>query len=225
VLSLLLAFLAGLAFTLWLARRPEPTVPRFGSPPPRREGWLLLAGAVAVAGAVAAAHLQWAPAPPAAPPPAAAPAAEGAHKPARLLIPTLRVDAPIITIPLRDGQWDISRLDAEVGWLESTGQRPDDDRAMAFVGHVTLSALDRGPFADLWTLPEFSEVIYRAEERDYVYAVSDVSKAKPDEVERLFQPGGERLLLITCTNWNYLTDLYDGRLIAEAVLVRRQPWP
>jgi sortase (surface protein transpeptidase) len=220
------AFLAGLAFTLWLARRPAPSAGRFG-PALRagRDDWLLFAGALAVAGAAVVAGWRWGRAPAAAPSVPASGPVSAPPAPARLLIPGLGVDAPTTTVPLAKGAWDISRLDAEVGWLESTGDRPGAGLAMAFIGHVTLSALERGPFADLWTLEPAAQIIYRAGGTDYLYAVLDIFKVKPEDAGRLFVPDGQRLLLVTCANWNYLTETYDARLVAEAVLVKEQPSP
>jgi LPXTG-site transpeptidase (sortase) family protein len=226
--SFLFAFLAGLAFTLWLARRPPPELMRFGSPrPAARDHWLLLVSALAVVGAMMMTVRPWMPAPVAAPAPARAEStrASAPHALARLLIPELGVDAPITTVPLAEGQWDISRLDAEVGWLERTGERPGADLAMAFIGHVTLSAVERGPFADLWTLKPTAQLIYRAGGMDYLYAILDVFNVKPQDVDRLFVPDGQRLLLVTCANWNYLTETYNARLVAEAVLVKTQLSP
>ncbi len=226
--SFLFAFLAGLAFTLWLARRSPPEVLRFGgSRPATRDHWLLLVSALAVVGAVMMTVRPWRPTSAVAPAPTRAESTPvGApHMLARLLIPELDVDAPIATVPITEGQWDVSQLDAEVGWLENTGERPGADLAMAFIGHVTLSAVERGPFADLWTLKPTAQLIYRADGMDYVYSVLDVFKVKPQDVGRLFIPDGQRLLLVTCANWNYLTETYNARLVTEAVLVKTQLSP
>lgn len=215
--QLLFAFCVGLAFTVWLATRGEPTARR----------WRVLSF-VGVIGA-GAFLLRQSLAPAAVPAPASAEptptVVTATHLRARLLIPSLGVDAPTATVPLVDGEWDISRLYAEVGWLEATGDKPGADWAMAFIGHVTLSALERGPFADLWTLKPTMQIIYRVGGMDYLYAVLDIFKVRPQEVSRLFVPDGQRLLLVTCANWNYLTETYNARLVAEAVLVQEQPSP
>jgi LPXTG-site transpeptidase (sortase) family protein len=96
---------------------------------------------------------------------------------------------------------------------------------MAFIGHVTISAAQNGPFAELQNLKALDEVVYRSGGTDYVYAINTIQHIKPDEVSRLFQPKGDHLLLVTCTDWNYLTETYEGRLLADAVLAKQVPSP
>jgi len=65
--------------------------------------------------------------------------------PSHLLVPAIHLDEQIVAIPLTAAGWDISRLAFHVGWLESTGVKPNDRTAMAFIGHVTISAAQNGP--------------------------------------------------------------------------------
>src|SRR5690242_9265641 len=53
---------------------------------------------------------------------------------ARLLIPSIKLAADIQTVPIADGLWDLTSLNAQIGWLLTTGDRPGGDLAMAFVG-------------------------------------------------------------------------------------------
>lgn len=141
--------------------------------------------------------------------------------PARVIIPSLGVDEAIIPIPIVDGMWDLSQLNTQVGWLTTTGERPGDGLAMVLIGHVTIRTGQSGPFGYLWRLHQGDEVIYRAGGTDYAYSILDKREVPPQEVSRLYVADGQRLLLITCAHWDYLTRTYPKRLIVQAELVRQ----
>ena len=141
----------------------------------------------------------------------------------RLLIPSLQIDSAIVDIPIVDGTWDLSALGTQIGWIATTGDQPGGSLAMAFVGHVTVSAAVRGPFADLWKTQLADEVVYRVGATDYIYAIQSKYAAQPDDVRRLYANDGQRLILVTCTDWNYLSRTYSERLIVQAELVRELP--
>ena len=143
--------------------------------------------------------------------------------PGRLSIPDLNLDEPIAIVPLRQGKWDISELEEQVGWLDATGRMPGDDIAMTFIGHVTVSAFRNGPFAGLRTLRPGAEIIYNWNGVNYVYAVDDVTVVSPQEVDQLFVHDGRMLLLVTCSSWSYVAQNYAKRSITRAVLVKEEP--
>lgn len=216
----LIALLVGLAVTAWLAyeqRRPQRM---WRAPRPAWGRALALVGVVGLSSALAWAMLSTAQAPAFdGPAPTTAP---DDPLSARLVVPILGLESEIRRVPLAGDTWDISRLSAEVGWLEGTGVTPGGEQAISLIGHVTLTAMERGPFADLWTLQPLAEVIYRTPEQDHVYAVETVEKVRADDVDELLRRDGNHLLLVTCANWNYLTERYDRRLLVDAVLVRSE---
>jgi LPXTG-site transpeptidase (sortase) family protein len=143
----------------------------------------------------------------------------------RLVIPRLGLDREIVKVPARNGEWDLTQLGQNVGWLETTGQKPGDRLAMVFAGHLTLSFGKVGPFANLWKLRVKDEVIYRAEDMDYVYNVLSKIDADPSETQRLYVEDKHQLLLVTCAEWDYAAWKYGRRLIvvAEAAVQRAAP--
>jgi LPXTG-site transpeptidase (sortase) family protein len=145
--------------------------------------------------------------------------------PPRLLIPSLNVDEAIVTLPLVNGEWDLTPLAENVGWLESTGARPGAEWAMVLTGHVSRDTGLGGPFADLQFVRREATVIYRAEGFDYVYAVREKMQIEPADVKRLFVRDGSQLLLVTCTNWDFIHFEYDQRLLVRAELVEQRPSP
>ena len=141
----------------------------------------------------------------------------------RLIIPKLSLESDIVKVPARNGEWDLTGLGHNVGWLETTGQKPGDILAMALVGHVTVTAADMGPFADLWKLHLDDEVIYRTEDTDYVYRVKYKIDASPGETWRLYVKDSRQLLLVTCTGWDYAAWNYSQRLIVGAEEIAQRP--
>ncbi len=80
----------------------------------------------------------------------------------------------MVGIPLTQKGWDIARLGRHVGWLESMEVRPGESLAMALIGHITVSAVQTGPFANLYTLAPLDRVIYRSSCYDYIYVIGSV---------------------------------------------------
>lgn len=137
-----------------------------------------------------------------------------------LRIPSLDLDSPIEIIPIRAGQWDVSQLGGRVGWLTTTGTHPGDDTAMVFVGHMTyptLSTLERGAFAYLQTVTFGTRVIYDAGDTEYTYVVREIGRVPPGDVDRLYLPDGDSLLLVTCTDWDNADGIYSNRLLVRAI--------
>jgi len=222
--GIVIAFLIGLIFTLWLVSRQVSYKPMFDTGRSANPflGWIIGGTAILGAGILTyaailtlddqgdAATVKETPQP---------------RGQARLLIPSLNVNEKIINVPIKNGEWDISRLSGSIGWLEATGDKPDGNLAMAFIGHVTVSSLQKGPFANLWTIKPFTEIIYRDGGVDFVYAVETLTQVKPNEAAKLFQRKKDHILLVTCTDYNFLTEKYDGRLIVDAVLTQRKIAP
>ena len=150
--------------------------------------------------------------------PSSSPTPASTDTPPRLQIPSLNIDEPVQTIPIHDGEWDLTALGTEIGWLTTTGARPGDAWAMVFIGHITVSAKEHGAFAYLQKIQKDAEVIYQFAGNSYVYRVENISRAGPTEVNRLYLADGKSLLLITCTDWDETQRVYASRLVVQARL-------
>jgi LPXTG-site transpeptidase (sortase) family protein len=143
-----------------------------------------------------------------------------------LVIPELELSESLMPLPVVDGAWDIDMLDDRVGWLETTGAYPGDERAMAVIGHITLPPPGgAGPFFRLTEVEPGDTVEYHAGGIRYIYRVERWHIIRPEDVETIYQPDGNKLLLITCTGWNALTWTYDLRLVVEASMEKIEASP
>ena len=142
----------------------------------------------------------------------------------QLLIPSIDLAEPVTAVFVKDGQWDISQLGNQVGHLQTTGRFPGDDYAMTLTGHVTVPWPEiAGPFAELVFVEHGDEIIYRWQGTDYVYEVERIFRLSPQAIDMLYEPDGNKLLLVTCSGWNFTDRQYDERLLTRAVLVRTEP--
>jgi len=142
--------------------------------------------------------------------------------PPHLMIPSIGLAESILTIPVVNGNWDISQLDTHIGWLSTTGMHPGDALAMAFIGHYTISAGRKGALGDVWHLQPADDVIYESGGVDYIYAIRNIETIAPTEVKKLYVNDGRQLLLVTCANWDDLAFRYTNRVIVQARLVKQE---
>ena len=145
--------------------------------------------------------------------------------PPQLIIPSLQVTEVITDVLIREGEWDISQLQQQIGLLETTGQYPGDDYAMTFVGHVAEATTGNGPFSHLSALQNGDTIVYRFGDTDYTYVIERMNWVSPSAVEVLFQPEGDKIILVTCTGWNAVEQDYTQRLIVQARLAQTKQTP
>jgi LPXTG-site transpeptidase (sortase) family protein len=85
-------------------------------------------------------------------------------------------------------------------------------------------AIPPGPFAYLFEAEVGDLVILREGTREQHYRVTSIDRVGPYDVSYVAQDGHQRVTMITCTDWDYEQETYQGRLvvIAEPVLVTAQ---
>ncbi len=145
--------------------------------------------------------------------------------PPELIIPDLDLERSVVTVPITNGEWDLEGLDHNIGWLASTGAKPNDDFAMVLAAHVTLTASETGPFHKLATMAPGSRFTYRWDGVDYIYEMGAKRVVSPDAVRDLYVEDGSKLILVTCTTWDPSLEAYSERVLAEATLVEQVPAP
>lgn len=143
----------------------------------------------------------------------------------RLSIPEISVEAEIVNVPIVDGQWDVSELGANVGWLPTTGEHPGADYAPALAAHVSTDFMTSGPFGYLWDVPLGGEVVLDWGDTRYRYAIAERLPTPPDLVQTIYIPDGDKLVLVTCNDWNFLEGGYQTRLVVIAELESTEARP
>jgi LPXTG-site transpeptidase (sortase) family protein len=138
-----------------------------------------------------------------------------------LEIPSQNIKMPIVGIPLVDGDWDLSWLWSEAGWLNGTAF-PGWDGNSALTGHVTLPDGNPGPFASLGSLKWGDKVIVHANGETYTFEVRESRTIKPYITSVLKHEEDAWLTLITCKTYDKSTNTYANRIAVRAVLINVQ---
>ncbi|HCK65902.1 MAG TPA: hypothetical protein DHW49_06530 [Anaerolineae bacterium] len=138
-----------------------------------------------------------------------------------LEIPSLNISIPVTGVPIVDGEWDVSWLSQQAGWLEGTAF-PSWQGNSALTGHVTLADGTAGPFATLNQLSWGDEIIVYAYGTKYTYEVRQNRTISPYNTSVLQHEDDAWLTLLTCKNYNETTDTYSSRVAVRAVLVKTE---
>jgi len=137
----------------------------------------------------------------------------------------LGIDAPVVEVPLIDGEWDVSPLTHEVGHLGRTGN-PGEKNNIVLAGHVTLRR-GGGPFLRLEELQAGDVAIAHAGDQAYVYRVVSKKYVAPSEVSVAFPTSDPILTLLTCASgsWDAANGSYTERVAIICELVGEKAAP
>ena len=135
-----------------------------------------------------------------------------------LEIPDLEVQIPIVGVPLRDGNWDVSYLWTQAGYLEGTAF-PTWAGNTAITGHVYLADGTPGPFRYLTELVWGDELIIHAFGQRFTYEVRQVANVRPNDLSVLSHEEYDWVTLITCQGYDEQLDTYRRRTVVRAVLM------
>lgn len=155
------------------------------------------------------------------PPPAQLTAGSGfPEQPAtRLVIPALKLDAPVVLASIVGDTWQIEDLGQSVGHLEGTAS-PGSNSNVVLAGHITLAPDGRdGPFIGLGHLNPGDKVIVYHQEQAYTYQVDYMTSVKPTDVQVTYPSSEPKLTLITCLNYDRSLAHYTDRLVVVGHLV------
>lgn len=128
-----------------------------------------------------------------------APPASGPVDPARVRVPVIGLDAPVVPVGLRaDGQMEVPGA-TDVGWYR-LGPTPGAAGSAVLAAHVDFGG-ERGAFFDLRQVPVGAEVLVDGDGGTRKFVVSEreqVAKADVDLRRYFTADGPPRLTLITC---------------------------
>ena len=137
----------------------------------------------------------------------------------------MEIPIPIVHVYYEEGaenlQWDLSTLGNYVGELEGGSYLPYAGNS-ALTGHY----YSQGVFKNLENLNYGDEIIiYGNDGIKYTYRVVQKFLAQPEDVYEMFQQIGERsLTLVTCENYNLVTDEYERRQLIRATIESSAPY-
>lgn len=138
-----------------------------------------------------------------------------------LEIPALGIKMPIEGVPLVNGDWDVSWLVQQAGWLEGTAF-PSWKGNSVLTSHVTLADGTAGPFAKLETLAWGDQIIVRAYNTKYIFEVRQNHIVSPYNMSIFKHEESPWLTLITCKDYNESTKAYANRVVIRAVLIKSE---
>jgi len=139
-----------------------------------------------------------------------------------LEIPVLRLDLPIVGIPMTNNTWDVNWLLHQAGWLQGSAF-PGFSGNSVLTSHVTLPYGQAGPFANLHKLNVGDKVFVHAFGELYIYEVRSVRKLDASDPSILQHEDKSWLTLITCADYSESAETYLKRLVVRAELLRVQP--
>jgi len=142
------------------------------------------------------------------------------YKPTELSfeIPSLRVKTAIAGVQLKDGNWDVSWLQNQAGWLEGTAY-PTWSGNSVITAHAVNADGKPGLFTHLKYLRSGEYIFVYNSGYRYTYKVVSNEFAQPDDISVLQHETTSTLTLITCDQYDAKTGLYLRRVIVKAVLV------
>jgi LPXTG-site transpeptidase (sortase) family protein len=135
-----------------------------------------------------------------------------------LEIPSLRINIPVVGVPLRNGDWNVSWLGGQAGWLEGTAF-PSWKGNSVITSHVYLSNGLPGPFVRLGQLNYGERVIIHAYGQEYIFEVRSNDIVAPNDPSAFKHEERPWLTLVTCREYDEQTDTYRKRVVVRAVLV------
>jgi LPXTG-site transpeptidase (sortase) family protein len=136
--------------------------------------------------------------------------------PALLTVPEAGIQAPIIRIFLGEHSWNVTGLGRNAGHLNGTGWI-DQPGNIVLAGHVEMADGEPGIFASLDNLTTGDWVTLRLpSQEERFYKVSDVLTIDPQDLSVLFPTDTERLTLVTCGAYNFMTNKYNERIVVIA---------
>lgn len=134
-------------------------------------------------------------------------------------IPEIDVYASVTTVPFQNGEWDVTWLGNQVGYLEGSAY-PTWSGNTVLTAHNTTVYDEPGIFADLDDLSYGDQIVIRAYGQTYTYEVREKLVVRQNDLAAAFKE--QRLdwvTLMTCADFSPAKGEYVNRLLVRAVLV------
>jgi LPXTG-site transpeptidase (sortase) family protein len=133
-------------------------------------------------------------------------------------IPVIKVKTSIVGVQLKDGNWDVSWLQNQAGWLNGTAY-PTWAGNSALTAHAVYANGKPGIFSNLKDLNSGEYIfVYNLGYR-YTYKVVSNESVQPNDITVLQHEDKAYLTLITCDTYDEKTGTYLKRIAVRAALV------
>jgi LPXTG-site transpeptidase (sortase) family protein len=137
-----------------------------------------------------------------------------------LEIPGLKISTSIIGVPQTDGNWDISWLGGDTGWLYGTAY-PTHNGNSVLTAHLVDSNGNPGPFANIDQLKYGDRFIIHAWNQQFIYEVRETKIIESDDTKDVFKHEDTPwITLLTCRNYDAKTGTYLHHYLVRAVLIQ-----
>jgi LPXTG-site transpeptidase (sortase) family protein len=134
-------------------------------------------------------------------------------------IPSLKINIPIVGVPLKNGIWNVAWLGKQAGWLEGSAF-PSWSGNSVLTSHVFLSNGLPGPFINLIKLKFEDMVIVHAFGQKYMFEVQTNTLVEAHDASVFKHEEKPWLTLLTCKEYDEETNTYRKRIVIRAVLVK-----
>ena len=139
-----------------------------------------------------------------------------------LEIPVIKVKVPIVGIAFEDGNWDVSWLQDQTGWLNGTAF-PTWKGNSVLTGHVVNADGKPGVFSRLKALGVGEYIFVINSGYRYTYQVVSNAFVSPNDASVMKHEDKSFLTLITCDTYDETTGIYLRRVVVRAALIDVRP--
>jgi LPXTG-site transpeptidase (sortase) family protein len=133
-------------------------------------------------------------------------------------IPVIKVDTSIVGVESKNGSWDVSWLQDQVGWLNGTAY-PTWKGNSVLTAHVVNADGKPSVFSRLKSLGIGEYIFVYNSGYRYTYKVVSNAYVLPNDSTVMKHEEKSYLTLITCDSYDEKTDTYLRRVAVRAVLV------
>ncbi len=140
----------------------------------------------------------------------------------RIEIPVLHVNTSVVGVSIRDGSWDVSWLQNQLGWLNGTAY-PTWKGNSVLTGHAVNADGKPGVFSQLKNLRHGEFIFVYSSGYRYTYQVISNQLVDPGDVTAFRHENESYLTLITCDSYDENSGTYLLRVAVRARLVDTKP--
>lgn len=136
-----------------------------------------------------------------------------------LFIPSAGIYAPIVQTYLDGVSWDVSQLGTNVGHLQGTAWI-DTPGNVVLSGHVELSDGRQGVFANLNEVAVGDIIVIVMNGDEWRYIITEIGSTTPQDLQPIYPTSEPRLTLITCEDYDFISNSYLERtiIVAERII-------